>query len=86
MALPSPLTTSLLEDRLNGEINQALSFHFLTAWMAKAPSTVKEEYRDFYNFPMTHVMKIKTSPLKNNLDQIIFKLLVAPPQLTTSTL
>jgi hypothetical protein len=24
--------------------------------------------------------------LKNNLDQIIFKLLVAPPQLTTSTL
>jgi len=86
MALPSPLTTSLLEDRLNGEINQVLFFHFLTAWMVKAPSTAKEEYRDFCNFPMTHVMKIKTSPLKNNLDQIIFKLLVAPPQLTTSTL
>lgn len=86
MALPSPLTTSLLEDRLNGEINQVLSFHFLTAWTAKAPNTVKEEYRDFYNFPMTAVMKIKTSPLKNSLDQIIFKLLVAPPHRTTSTL
>jgi len=86
MALPSRSITSLLEDRPNGDNSQESFFHSLTAWMVKDPSTVKEEYRDFYSFLMIPAMKIKTSRLKNNLDQAIFKSSAAPPQPTISTL
>ena len=86
MALPSRSITSLLEDRPNGDNSQESFFHSLTAWMVKDPSTVKEEYRDFYSFLMIPAMKIKTSPLKNNLDQAIFNSSAAPPQPTISTL
>ena len=58
MVQPSLLTTLLSADKPSGRNSQELCFLFLMEWMDRDLNTVREEYKDFYNFLMMFVMRI----------------------------